>query len=57
VDPSVQEYVGQDTTVVHHEPGTDEHGVPTEFRTAPGIRGGLDSGTLEDRDSPPRPGS
>lgn len=55
VDPVVQEYIGQDTTVMHDEPGTDEHGVPTEFRTPPGIPSGLDPGSLEDRDHPPRP--
>jgi hypothetical protein len=55
VDPAVQEYIGQDTTVVHHQADKDEHGVPTEFRTPPGIPAGLDPRSLEDRDQPPRP--
>ncbi|MEA2192789.1 MAG: hypothetical protein QOI73_2910 [Solirubrobacteraceae bacterium] len=50
IDPAVQEYIGQDSTVVHHSSGKDEHGLPTEFRTPPGISGGIDPGTLADRD-------
>jgi hypothetical protein len=50
MDPAVQEYIGQDSTVVHHSSGKDEHGLPTEFRTPPGIAGGIDPGTLADRD-------
>lgn len=55
VDPTVQEYIGQDTTVVHHQADKDGHGVPTEFRTPPGVPGGLDPGSLQDRDHPPQP--
>jgi len=51
IDPAVQEFIGgEDTTVVHHASGKDEHGLPTEFRTPPGISGGIDPGTLADRD-------
>jgi len=53
-DPAVQDVINQDTTVVHHaEEG--EHGVPTTFRTPPGVPGGLDPKTLADRDVGPRP--
>ena len=45
-----QEYIGQDTTVVH---GTHDAGGPVKspFRTPPGIPSGLDPGTPEDRDA------
>ena len=50
VAPEVQEYIGQDTTVVH-----DTHGaggtVKSPFRTPPGIPAGLDPGTPEQRDA------
>jgi hypothetical protein len=41
------------------EPGEAEKAgaVPTEFRVPPGVPAGLDPGTLEDRDDPPKPQS
>ncbi len=46
MDPEVQEYIGQDTTVVH-EGGLG--GVASPFRTPPGIPSGLDPGKPDER--------
>lgn len=48
VDPEVQEFIGQDTTVLHKEPEGDGV-IPTDFRTPPGIPSGLDPGTPSER--------
>jgi hypothetical protein len=52
MDPAVQEHIGQETTRVLSRGGED-HGVPSDFRTPPGIPSGLDPGTLSDRDPGP----
>lgn len=50
LEPEVQEYINQDTTVVHSK--DDE----ADLIPPPGITPGLEPGALEDRD-PPRPTS
>lgn len=57
IEPEVQEFIDQDSTVVHTKDVDDDSPVPTEFRTPPGVPSGLDPGTSEERDVPPRPPS
>ncbi len=47
VAPEVQEFIGQDTTVVHDGAGGGPLASP--YRTPPGIPSGLDPGTPDDR--------
>ncbi len=53
IEPEVEEYINQGTTVVHTQEVDPDNPIPTEFRTPPGIPAGADPGTYADRDPGP----